>query len=446
MSVHRADRNLSKLHPAIRQTAKEIENELQGDGIPFRIFEAFRSPQRQNFLYQKGRTTPGPIVTYARPWRSFHQFGLAVDFVLYEDGGWSWNTGGHRRAWWDRLHEVGIDRGLTPLRFEKPHLQIDDVLISDLIDGDYPDDGDDDWSSNLEEAISSWSGTPSSPPLPRESIDRPGLEISDPSIDWGALPTMSRSDWHSMHGGRQWRFDATGLYLREQPNAPQRTPGAPITCLDIIRLCGKQIAAASAKYRVAPELIVMTIATEAAAYRRDRFTGPRTFRWESQVSVTDVEPPDRGDYSAGPMQTLATTARWVIRVQNLDYDQFEVAPHYRTRPRPNPSNHPLYDYDNNIDIGTSEILQRWNRTGDDPILVAAAFNSGGLYRSNRNVWHLRSHRDHLDRAMRWYGDACAVLADLRGSRANAHSNRPSELGALEEPGDLEDPGPIEDLD
>jgi peptidoglycan L-alanyl-D-glutamate endopeptidase CwlK len=169
---------------------------------------------------------------------------------------------------------------------------------------------------------------------------------------------------------------------------------------------------ASEKYDVPLALIMMVIATETAFARRFGFTGPITFRWEKHVKVEDVSPPIWGDYSAGPMQTLATTARWVIRQQGLEYDPFRVAPVFEEQPEP-PEELPLYNPEVNIDIGTAEIQQRWTKTGDDPILVAAAYNAGGCYKSTENPWHLRSHGDHLDRAARWYGDACAVLKELQ---------------------------------
>ena len=48
------------------------------------------------------------------------------------------------------------------------------------------------------------------------------------------------------------------------------------------------------------------------------------------------------------------------------------------------------------------------------MMVSAAFNAGGVYESSENRWHLKTHGDHLDRAAKWYGDACAVLAAARG--------------------------------
>jgi peptidoglycan L-alanyl-D-glutamate endopeptidase CwlK len=96
----------------------------------------------------------------------------------------------------------------------------------------------------------------------------------------------------------------------------------------------------------------------------------------------------------------------VIESQSLPFHKFQVAPVYRVRPSPPPAEHPLYDPAVNIEIGTAEIKQRVAA-----ILVAAAFNSGGVYKSDANAWHLKTYGNHLDRSAQWYGDACAVLRE-----------------------------------
>jgi D-alanyl-D-alanine dipeptidase len=60
------------------------------DGHPVEIFETYRAPARQQMLYDQGRTTQGPKVTNARPWQSWHQFGVAADIALKVRGRWSW--------------------------------------------------------------------------------------------------------------------------------------------------------------------------------------------------------------------------------------------------------------------------------------------------------------------------------------------------------------------
>jgi len=54
------------LHPVFRQKAQELLCRLAAENIPFRLFEGFRSPERQQYLYAQGRTRPGPVVTRAR--------------------------------------------------------------------------------------------------------------------------------------------------------------------------------------------------------------------------------------------------------------------------------------------------------------------------------------------------------------------------------------------
>jgi peptidoglycan L-alanyl-D-glutamate endopeptidase CwlK len=409
------DQELTHLHPFFREKVEALLNKLSQERLPFRVFEGFRSPQRQQYLFEQGRTRPGNIVTQARPWTSFHQYGLAADFVLYVGGKWSWETSGEKRQMWTRLHQLGRENDLTPLTWELPHLQLPGLDIGSLKEGDYPPDGDVSWAEWLEAAIQSWSATPAAPPVPMIIPERPPLEtdslpLPDPSE---ATPTDT-ADWKNYFGGREWRYDESGIYLRDyaEGREPLRTPGEPITCRAIWSLFAEYIIAASKRYGISATVIMMVIATETSFARKYGFTGPHTFRWESRVEVKDVLPPLWGDYSAGPMQTLANTARWVIRQQGLDYDPYKVAPVFGRRPEP-PEMLELYDPAINIDVGTAEMKKRWSKTGDDPILVAAAYNAGGLYKSARNPWHLRSTGDHLDRAASWYGDACAVLKEAR---------------------------------
>lgn len=62
--------------------------------------EAYRSPARQQTLWNQGRTAPGPIVTNAKPGESAHQYNRALDVAL--DGSpkpglqmlWNWKAAG----------------------------------------------------------------------------------------------------------------------------------------------------------------------------------------------------------------------------------------------------------------------------------------------------------------------------------------------------------------
>lgn len=102
---------------------------LKQDGLVLYPFETLRSPERQDWMFAFGRTVPGRILTRARAWSSWHQYGLAVDLVFDGDPStakidWSW-TGN-----WQRFGEVMEAQGLTWLGSPKsefnemPHVQL----------------------------------------------------------------------------------------------------------------------------------------------------------------------------------------------------------------------------------------------------------------------------------------------------------------------------------
>lgn len=230
-------------------------------------------------------------------------------------------------------------------------------------------------------------------------------------------PLPGTAGWHKRFNGQRWRYDVRGIYTDASGNAPLRTSGEPTTCREIVQHYGTEIFAFAAKHSVNPALIIMTIATESAFAREDKFTGPRTFRWEAHVENTDVIPTFRGTYSAGPMQCLATTVRYMLGHYGQSfglgtYVPGVLAPALNPRPDPAPANHPLYAAPASIEIGTAEIRMRWQTTKDDPILVAAAYNAGGIYEATNSPWGMRAYDNHLDRAAAWFGDACAVLSEL----------------------------------
>ncbi len=179
--------NVSKLHPAIRQSVKAIRKKLHDENIPFEVFEAFRTPTRQQYLYAQGRTRPGAKVTWAGPWSSIHQYGLAVDFVLKKNGKWSWDDTGTNARAWSRMHEIAKEHGMTPIYskktgklIEKPHIQLAGISSKQLYLGQYPEGGDLAWAEQLGDLIESWKGA-KAPPMPPSNLPvRPAFDIEDP--------------------------------------------------------------------------------------------------------------------------------------------------------------------------------------------------------------------------------------------------------------------------
>lgn len=150
--------DLKLLHPAFRKKVKQLLKRLDEEKIPFRLFEGYRHPERQRYLYAKGRTTNGPIVTRAKPWQSYHQYDITGDFVLYINKRWSWENRDKYGQYWERLHELAHEFSLKAFSWEKPHLQLTDITLEQLLGGSYPDGADDDWAQNFAAAIECWTG------------------------------------------------------------------------------------------------------------------------------------------------------------------------------------------------------------------------------------------------------------------------------------------------
>ncbi|ARI78390.1 peptidase [Halobacillus mangrovi] len=80
------------LHPKVEEYKNELIATSKNKGIDIIITEGHRSVERQNKLYERGRSTDGSIVTYAKGGESFHNYGLAIDFALkLDDGDVAWD-------------------------------------------------------------------------------------------------------------------------------------------------------------------------------------------------------------------------------------------------------------------------------------------------------------------------------------------------------------------
>lgn len=174
------DTDPSHLHPLIRNVLPELDRQLFQAGIELRLYEAGRSPDRQAALFAVGRDTgtPGKHVTRARAWESMHQYGLAVDYVFWQDGAWSWSEPSPGQ--WRAYQAIGASLGLRALSFEAPHLEWPTPLSS-LQAGRYPAGGDASWRDWLDGMIEGWGAAakvvgslthPGAPPL---AIERPAL-------------------------------------------------------------------------------------------------------------------------------------------------------------------------------------------------------------------------------------------------------------------------------
>ena len=123
----RTMRAIDTLDVGFQKQVRGWVNEMVTSRIEPLIYCGMRSMEEQSALYQKGRTDGSKkIVTKARPGESYHNYGLAFDWVPLK------RTAKNADLWvanWDdetafRLGEhVGLTFGLAGISWETGHLQ-----------------------------------------------------------------------------------------------------------------------------------------------------------------------------------------------------------------------------------------------------------------------------------------------------------------------------------
>ena len=212
------------------------------------------------------------------------------------------------------------------------------------------------------------------------------------------LPNLSLHMHHRKFPGKWvWQYrpfdfgdgDRAGIALgneeKDEYFPTMRTKGYPSTIGRIWDSYGEEIRLWSRKFNVPVELILACIATESG--------GKREARREEPGWISDDQTPHR--VSVGLMQVLISTARSTLSDPDIDAEWLNI-----------PSN--------SIQAGTAYIAIQERKTGFDPPLVAAAFNSGGIYKQNgeENKFKLRNYpigtSHHIERFCSWFGDALHI--------------------------------------
>jgi len=173
------DKNL--LHPALREKLGDLETHLMVSHLPIYLYEGARSPFRQAELYAIGRYTgeKGKTVTKAEAWESYHQYGLAADYVFRDGGKWTWPPKSDKR--WGEFHHIARSVGLKTLSLEYPHVQLDWPL-DELRQGKFPSGSPGPWLDWIETNAEAWGSTPRlfsghmHPGAPPVVDERPPLE------------------------------------------------------------------------------------------------------------------------------------------------------------------------------------------------------------------------------------------------------------------------------
>ena len=139
----------TELHPIVAEKVEILKEKTAEKEITILITDDYRSFEEQDKLYDKGRRTPGNVVTHSEGGESYHNFGLAVDFALQlENGNVIWDTeydgnGNGQSDWFEAAEiakELGFQWGGDWRGFKDyPHLQMDfGLTINDLQEGKRP--------------------------------------------------------------------------------------------------------------------------------------------------------------------------------------------------------------------------------------------------------------------------------------------------------------------
>lgn len=114
------NRNLTYLQPLFQEKIDTLLQEARRQGLKVDLYEGYRSTERQNYLYEKGKSK-------LRGNRGWHTQGLAADIVFKDTkDNWTWNV---PPSSWRKLGQIGTNLGLewggdwTKFR-DRPHFQL----------------------------------------------------------------------------------------------------------------------------------------------------------------------------------------------------------------------------------------------------------------------------------------------------------------------------------
>lgn len=114
--LKKSESKLNSVHPTLKAKGIALVEKAYAEGIWILITHGLRTMEEQNALYQKGRDKNGKVinkkdvVTNAKAGYSFHNFGLAIDFAVYNSDGKTINWTVDNK--WKRVGAIGKSLGL----------------------------------------------------------------------------------------------------------------------------------------------------------------------------------------------------------------------------------------------------------------------------------------------------------------------------------------------
>lgn len=121
MGVTQVYRDISALTPAAQTACKLFLKKCAEKGLKVRITETYRSQERQNYLYEQGRTRSGNIVTWTK--NSRHTSRRAWD-ICKDVKGEEYSDKSFFASCGDIAKELNITWGGTWKQADTPHFEI----------------------------------------------------------------------------------------------------------------------------------------------------------------------------------------------------------------------------------------------------------------------------------------------------------------------------------
>ncbi|MBK3493778.1 M15 family metallopeptidase [Viridibacillus sp. YIM B01967] len=124
----------TELHPIVEGNKNILLEKAAEKNIDVMITAGIRSFEKQDELYEQGRSTEGNIVTYSKGGESYHNYGLAFDYAIKNANGaieWDVQFDGNNNGesdWFEVAElakELGFEWGGDWRNFKDyPHLQM----------------------------------------------------------------------------------------------------------------------------------------------------------------------------------------------------------------------------------------------------------------------------------------------------------------------------------
>lgn len=116
-------RDPKTLCPELQEKYSEFSRRMDAESLPFILTCAARTQAEHDELWARGRSKPGPKVTWTR--RSRHIGGRAFDIAMLKDGKADWDYRSYLRPG-AIGEEIGLEWGGSWDKKDYPHFQLKD--------------------------------------------------------------------------------------------------------------------------------------------------------------------------------------------------------------------------------------------------------------------------------------------------------------------------------